>query len=271
MEGSNINQVSGTTMSAGVVSTISHRGAGPSMTERGGSKGEPDVSASNKIASITEHRSSGNPVERVWASQSEVVQKETSKPSQKGKKELADNLFETAKEEGVDAAFEKLANGNHGEPKTDRRLDDGPVGDKNNSSNTVEDKNTTDEEVKEIKTGDQSRFESKEQFISPIEMQVRQLESQISKLMEQNKDLAKKADEAQAMAKAGITTALELAQVLKALIEGEEEEKKKQHEGLLAILARLIAQMLIMITVPEDQQEKAMEGINQKSQHAQAA
>lgn len=234
----------GTTMTPGTVVPIGH---GPVATTFSSNERVKQSQSDRKPISIVEYRESKQ-------RKAEQTQPPSSKKDTNHK--IADNIFEFAKKKGTDKAFEKLANGKfeeHEIPSETRHseLVSESQSEKEKSYRPVDGTNETD--------------------LSPIEQQVITLEAKVARLVEENKNLEKKVAEAQALAHAGLSTALELAKVLKELIEQEEEEKKKKHEGLLAILAKLIAQMLILVTVPEDQQKEIIDELNKKQETAKAA
>lgn len=250
------------TMSAGVVSPVNGFGRGEASgsphSNTGVSQRSSRSESAQKPISISEYRDSKNaremgPVEPK-AETGEIVGEEVSKiekVNRKTRRILAEDIFESAKRDGIDKTFLRLANGDFADEEKIRE----------------EEKERTEKPGETILRNEKSgpgEFQS-EKEISPLEAQVIALEARVDELMQENRELSKKVAEAQEMAKNGIATALELAKILKQIIEDEEEEKKKKHKGLLELIAKLIAQMLIMVTVPDSQVDEALSEFEEKA------
>jgi hypothetical protein len=159
-------------------------------------------------------------------------------PTSEGDVETADHLIEVAKEDGVDAAFEKLA----------KEEDD------NVSTSEAESADSTrsgDEEGESIsdKAHENQREDVPETSADP---RVNQLEARVDSLTRENLELSKRVERNEEFNK----LALEALRLMQELLTEEDEDVeivKKKKQSLMGLLATLVAKMITaMLAGPEE-------------------
>lgn len=139
--------------------------------------------------------------------------------------ETADRLIIIAKHDGVDEALEKLAK------------DDG------------EDRESVDG-VKTKSQQDEHEEADEERKPNLLEKEVHELAAKVEKFAETNADIRKRLEQVEQMNQLAMLTIYEMAQILKKMIEESEEENK---QNLLMILAQIIAKMMELMFVPNEE------------------
>jgi hypothetical protein len=257
----------GTPMTAGVAAPVS-AGGGVGNSEGFASK-SPTVSNAQQPTSISEYREHE---EQATSIKPEIDQAEISEnqPPISENHPYADELFETAKKDGVDAAFDKLA---HDEPKKDDHSEETDEAHEESVDQPKEEvvegeEEEEDTEEKEVRSDETDQEENRgeartEKPIDFMQERVNELEERVAELLERNEELEDKIKAQEKDIRLALETSLAMAQILEALLAGKkEDEEDKEAQGLLALLVKLIAKLLIRLTTPEkdvDEIEKKLD------------
>lgn len=222
-----MENTNGITMSAGIVSPVKGFGR---------VEGARPINKTREPISVSQSRESKKPVvEELELAKIEKIESESPKPVRKTNGQVADELFETAKTEGVDVSFEKLA-----KIKNTQYSDEGDVrGDEN-----VLETNGVSESVAKMP--------------SLVEDRVSVLERRINELAAENKSLVKKAEGAGEIGHGRITTVEDLRALLEEMIEmndGDEKSKAKK-KSLIEKLAQLLAELIMTDTAKRHYEEE---------------
>ena len=140
--------------------------------------------------------------------------------------ETADNLIIIAKRDGVDEALERLAH------EDVEQVQDGEVKEKFDAQ-----KNKEPEDERETKP-------------NLLEKEVHELAARVEKFAETNSDIRKRLEQVEEMNRLAMLTIYEMAQILRKMIEDSEEENK---QSLLMILAQIMAKMMELMFVPDEE------------------
>lgn len=143
----------------------------------------------------------------------------------------ADALIVIAKRDGVDEALAKLAQ------------DEG-IQEEAESGSANDGVRTEDAQEEELED------EEVERKPSLLDREVQELAAKVEKLAETNSDIKKRLEQTEEMNKVAVFTIYELAQILKKMIEESEE---KNRENLLIILVRIMAKLMEMMFVPNEE------------------
>lgn len=170
----------------------------------------------------------------------EIVEKEGVGEISKGTNEqLADDILNSAKEQGFEDALTRLANGdfeNQGKGMEDEKKD------------------TNEDDIQKLEPEEVDVEEELLKEASPLEEQIKELQKKALEFEDNNKELK---DRVQALEKSNemeMQAILQLAQVIYELIKREEDEKKKA--SMLEIVINIIAELMKAMFIPEDPEAK---------------
>jgi len=158
-------------------------------------------------------------------------------------KNFAQDIENVAKKDGTAAALEKLAS-----------QDEAGKEEKEKNENERKEEDSVNKEREMLKKQIAEKGQE-EETQDPIRAQVDGLLHRVEELTSENQELKAKVNNIENVTREAVVSALALADMLRKLIEEAEEDKKKK-EGLLALVAQIMAKLLTMILVDEKYQQE---------------